>query len=175
MLAMSSSKIALFADSHDRIDHLRQALAEANEKQATHLVHAGDLCAPFIIAELAQGFSGPIHIVFGNNDGDGRLCAQVAAKFDQVTLHGPYFEGDLGGVKVAAIHYPEPALRIAQSEQLDLVVYGHDHIAHHSKYGKSHLINPGELMGRLHPPSWGLFDGSTGVYEWFQLSERVSK
>lgn len=172
---MSNTKIALFADSHDRIDYLRVALEQANEEQATHLIHAGDLCAPFVIAELAQAFSGPIHIVFGNNDGDGRLCAQVASKFEHVTLHGPYFEGQLGGVKVAAIHYPEPALRIAQSGQLDLVVYGHDHIAHHSQHGACHLINPGELMGRLHPPSWGLYQKADDSYKQLQLSTRLSK
>lgn len=159
-----STKIALLSDSHDREDRLQAALTAAVEAGATHLIHAGDLCAPFIIAQIAEAFSGPIHIVFGNNDGDGRLCAQVAAKFDHVTLHGPYFEGELGGVRCAAIHYPEPALRIAQSGQLDLVVYGHDHTAHHSVHGNCHLVNPGEIMGRFGSPSWGLFDGEARRY-----------
>lgn len=172
---MSQARIALFADSHDRLDFLRQALREANEAGATHLIHAGDLCAPFVIAELAQAFSGPIHIVFGNNDGDGRLCAQVAAKFEHVHLHGPYFEGELDGVKVAVIHYPEPALRIAQSGALDLVVYGHDHTPHHSMHGDCHLVNPGELMGRLHAPSWGLFEAASLSYTRTELAERASK
>lgn len=172
---MSHARIAVFADSHDRLDHLHLALLQAREAEATHLVHAGDLCAPFVIAEMAQAFSGPIHIVFGNNDGDGRLCAQVAAKFSQVTLHGPYFEQDLDGTKVAAIHYPEPALRIAQSGMLDLVVYGHDHTPHHSVHQACHLVNPGELMGRLHPPSWGLYEAKTRTYTRMELADRASK
>ena len=32
------------------------------------------------LAQIAEGFPGPIHIVFGNNDGDPRLLMQVAAK-----------------------------------------------------------------------------------------------
>lgn len=162
---MTQPKIALFSDSHDRLDYLRQALQQAVEREATHLIHAGDLCAPFIIAEMADRFPGPINIVFGNNDGDGRLCAQVASKYEQVTLHGPYFESEIEGVRCAAIHYPEPALRIAQSGQLDLVVYGHDHKHHHSRHGKCHLVNPGELMGRLGTPSWGLYDAANDTYE----------
>jgi uncharacterized protein len=166
---MSPARIALFCDSHDRIDYLQEALIQAERRGSTHLIHGGDLCAPFVIGELATRFRGPIHIVFGNNDGDGRLCAQVAAKFDHVTLHGPYFEGSIGGVRCAAIHYPEPALRIAQSGQLDLVLYGHDHKPHYSLHGACHLVNPGELMGRLGPPSWGLFDEESGTYTRYEL------
>lgn len=166
-----SARIALLSDSHDRLDHLERALAEVCREECTHLIHAGDLCAPFVIAELAQQFQGPIHIVFGNNEGDGRLCQQVASKFSHVFLHGPYFEQELGGVRCAAIHYPEPALRIAQSGQLDLVVYGHDHKAHHSVHGACHLVNPGEIMGRLGTPSWGLFEADSRSYSRFLLSQ----
>ena len=162
---MSQARLALIADSHDRLDHLNKALAQIREANCSHLIHAGDLNAPFVIADLAGGFEGPIHIVFGNNEGDGRLCHQVASKFSHVTLQGPYFEAELNGLKVACIHYPEPALRIAQSGHLDVVVYGHDHTPHHSVHGDCHLINPGEIMGRLHEPSWGLFDGTTRSYQ----------
>lgn len=160
----SKPRIALFSDSHDRLDYLGQALQQARDRQATHLIHAGDLCAPFVVAELGKNFSGPIHIVFGNNDGDGRLLMQVASNFGHVSLHGPYFEAELEGVRCAAIHYPEPALRIAQSGELDLVVYGHDHKAHHEVIGNSHLVNPGELMGRFGEPSWGLYDAADKSY-----------
>ena len=158
-------RIALFSDSHDRLDYLAQALEQARVQQATHLIHAGDLCAPFVIAELGKKFSGPVHIVFGNNDGDGRLCAQVASNFGHVSLHGPYFEKELEGVRCAAIHYPEPGLRIAQSGELDLVVYGHDHKAHHQFIGDCLLVNPGELMGRFGEPSWGLYEAADKSYQ----------
>lgn len=166
---MSTARVALLADSHDQLVTLKKALAEIKREDCSHLIHAGDLCAPFVIADLANGFEGPIHIVFGNNEGDGRLCQQVASKFDNVTLHGPYFEMELDGLRCAAIHYPEPALRIAQSGHLDLVVYGHDHTAHHSVHGECHLVNPGEIMGRLGQPSWGLFDSASRTYSRFLL------
>lgn len=162
---MSAPRIALFADTHDRLDNVGKALEAARQQHATHLLHAGDLCAPFVIAEIAKQFAGPIHIVFGNNDGDGRLCAQVASKFHHVKLHGPYAELEIDDTRCALIHYPEPALRIAESGQLDLVLYGHDHKAHHSLVGRCHLVNPGELMGRFGEPSWGLFDCATNTYE----------
>ena len=151
-------KIAILSDSHDNIWNLENALAAVAEEGCEVLLHCGDLIAPFIVAQMAQAFGGPIHIVEGNNDGDGRLQQQVAAGFAHVTLHGPYAELELGGRQVALIHYPEPARRIAQSGVFDLVCYGHDHKQHWEQLGDCLLVNPGEVMGRMGAPSWGVYD-----------------
>ncbi|MBP7964188.1 MAG: metallophosphoesterase family protein, partial [Caldilineaceae bacterium] len=103
------SKIAILSDSHDNIWNLEEALVQVNESGADLLVHLGDLVAPFIVAQLAQAFAGPIHIIQGNNDGDSRLQQQVAANFPHVTLHGIYAELTVDNRKIALIHYPEPA------------------------------------------------------------------
>ncbi len=110
----------------------------------------------------------------GNNDGDGRLIQVVGSNFPNVTHHGIYAELEIGERKIAkrriaAIHYPEPALRIAQSGQFDLVVYGHDHIKHHEMVGSTHFVNPGEIMGKDHAPTWGLYDTETNVFEWVEV------
>jgi len=62
-------KIAIFSDIHDHIWNLEAALGAIQACDA--LLVCGDLCSPFIIDQLANGFPArPIHIVFGNNDGD---------------------------------------------------------------------------------------------------------
>ena len=151
-------RIAILSDSHDNIWILEKALVAVSKKGCDVLLHCGDLVAPFILAQMAQAFDGPIHVVEGNNDGDGRLQQQVAAGFPQITLHGPYAELELGGRRVALIHYPEPARRIAQSGVFDLVCYGHDHQQHWERIGDCLLVNPGEVMGRYGAPSWGLYE-----------------
>ena len=151
-------RIAILSDSHDNIGNLDRALAAATEADCDFLLHCGDLIAPFVVAQMAQAFDGPVHVVEGNNDGDGRLQQQVAAGFPQVTLHGPYAELELGGRQIALIHYPEPARRIAQCGIFDLVCYGHDHQPHSERVGDCLLVNPGEVMGRFGAPSWGLYD-----------------
>lgn len=163
-------KIAILSDSHDNIWNLEKALTAVNASGAEALLHCGDLIAPFIVAQLAQAFSGPVHIIEGNNDGDGRLQQEVAAQFPHVTLHGIYAELELGGRKIALIHYPEPARRIAQSGQFDLVCYGHNHRQNWEEIGNCHLVNPGEVMGRYGAPSWGLYDTSLHRYK-FQAIE----
>jgi putative phosphoesterase len=163
------TKIAIFSDSHDNIWMLEIALKQVQARGADTLLHCGDLCAPFIVKQLAEGFTGPIHLVFGNNDGDGRLIQTVGANFPNVIHHGIYAEQEIGGRKIAAIHYPEPALRIAQSGQFDLVCYGHDHTQHHEIIGPTHFVNPGELMGKDHAPTWGLYDCETNAFEWVEV------
>jgi len=119
-----------------------------------------------MIKHLGEGFDGPIHIIFGNNDGDGRLLAMVASNYEHVTLHGIYAEVECAGRQIALIHYPEPALRIAQSGQFDLVCYGHNHTAKSEQLGHTFLVNPGEVMGMNGAPSWGLYDGASHQFEF---------
>lgn len=163
------TRIAILSDSHDNIWMLEISLKQVQARGADVLLHCGDLCAPFIVKQLAEGFPGPIHLVFGNNDGDGRLIQMVGSQFPNITHHGIYAELEIGGRKVAMIHYPEPALRIAQSGQFDLVCYGHDHTRHHEIMGPTHFANPGEIMGKDHAPTWGLYDGETHTFEWVEI------
>lgn len=159
------SKIAIISDSHDHLHNLSLVLADIKAAGADTLLHCGDLCAPFVVAEIAKEFEGPIHIVEGNNDGDGRLIQQVASGWPQVTLHGIYAEIEVAGVRLALVHYPEPARRIAQSGAFCLVAYGHDHRHYEERAEWGWLVNPGEIMGRFGEVSWGLYDTDDDLYE----------
>jgi uncharacterized protein len=159
------TRIAILSDSHDNIWNLEKALVQVQRMKADVLLHCGDLVAPFVLDQLAQGFAGPIHVVLGNNDGDGRLLHAIASQYSHVNLHGLYVELEMGDRRIALIHYPEPALRIAQSGHFDLVCYGHDHQKYQEQIGRCYLVNPGEIMGRYGEPGWGLYDGESHTYE----------
>jgi uncharacterized protein len=161
--------IAVFSDSHDQIRHLETALDAANAAGATMLLHCGDLCAPFMLDRIGRNFLGQTHVIFGNNDGDGRLLQTIASKYPQITLHGIYAELEFAGRMIAMIHYPEPAQRIAQSGHFDLVVYGHNHIKLVENVTKATgatgiLANPGELLGMNGAPTWGLYDTDAATF-----------
>ncbi len=157
------TKIAILSDSHDQIAHLTRVLESANAAGAEMLLHCGDLCAPFMLNLIGERFAGPVHVVFGNNDGDGRLLQVVAAKHPHITLHGIYAELEIAGRLLALIHYPEPARRIAQSGAFDLVCYGHDHTLLLEPARKGWLLNPGEVLGMKGAASWALYDTQTGA------------
>lgn len=166
------TKIAIISDTHDNFTNLSRALEQIHAAGADMLLHCGDLCAPFMVSRLAQGFAGPIHIVFGNNDGDGRLIQSIASKHPQVTLHGIYAEISNGNRTLAMIHYPEPARRIAASDAFDLVCYGHDHTQHLSAVGRTWLLNAGELMGLRSKPTWATYDTRAHTVEVMEVGER---
>jgi putative phosphoesterase len=139
-------KIAVLSDSHDNIWKLRAAIPHLREAEA--ILHCGDLCAPFMIRELAEPLPDtPIHAVWGNNDGDTFLTARVASSFPNVELHGILAEVEIDGLKIAVNHYPRIAEGLAASGSYDLVCYGHDHQAQDRWVGECLLLNPGELMG----------------------------
>ena len=156
-------KIAVCADIHDNIWALDRALPAM--RQAEQLLFCGDFCSPFTLVQLAEGFPGTIHVVWGNNDGDKGLLVRQAARFPQVVLHGEVARIEVGGVALAAAHYPEAARALAASGQFGVVCYGHDHRAHQERVGFCLLLNPGELMGRYGVCTWALVDPLAGAAE----------
>jgi putative phosphoesterase len=139
-------QIAVISDSHDHVWKLDQAMPHLREADAT--IHCGDLCSPFVVRRLGEGIGAhPIHIVWGNNDGDKLMITRVAKDFPQIVLHGHTAMLELEGVSVAVNHYPELARPLALSGQYDLVCYGHDHTVHEERLGPCLLLNPGEIMG----------------------------
>jgi putative phosphoesterase len=162
-------KIAVLSDIHDQLQHLSAVTRQVGELQAAALLFLGDFCAPFTLAQLAEGFSGPVHVVFGNNDGDQFLICRVAGKHSHVTLHGQLAELELGGRKIALNHYPDISRRLAESGAYDAVFSGHDHQRYVHQIGKTLWANPGEIMGRFGSPSFGLYDTESGQFSHVDL------
>jgi uncharacterized protein len=142
-------KIAILSDIHDNIWNLAVALPGIQEAEV--MICCGDLCSPFIVGLLANGFNDrEIHIVFGNNDGDLYRITDNALKLKNVHLHGAYCEDVFGGRRFAINHYPDIALAIAKSGKHDVVCYGHNHEFKIASERNTLMINPGTIMG-YHP------------------------
>jgi putative phosphoesterase len=168
--------IAILSDIHDNIPKLRAAIDHIRRVDA--LLCGGDLCSPFIVDELAK-FPRQIHVVFGNNDADlFRITQKTAAANrdrppeDAIHLHGEFFEGELGGKKIALIHFEQIGKALVRSGLYDLVVYGHTHqfsVERDPATGAIRGLNPGEIFGLLRPDSESTFvsyDTETGVVRW---------
>jgi putative phosphoesterase len=155
-------KLAILSDVHDNVWKLESLLEKL---QADAMLFCGDFCAPFTLKQIAEGFSGPIHVVFGNNDGDQFLLSRVAATFPHVTLHGQFAELEFDGRQVAATHYPDIGRALARGELYDLVCHGHSHEPVVEQIGKTLRVNPGEVMGRYGSSTYALYDTASGKAE----------
>jgi putative phosphoesterase len=138
-------QLTVISDTHDNIWKLDEALPTLRSADA--VIHCGDLCSPFMIHRLGRGVERPVHIVWGNNEGDRVTISRAVEEYPHLTLHGDLAELELGGLRVAVNHYPQIASRLAGTGEFDLVCYGHDHSAHEEWIGECLLLNPGELMG----------------------------
>ena len=165
-------RIAVISDIHDNVWKLKAALIKIQEQKPEALICCGDLCSPFVIGLMKEGFPKPIHIVFGNNDADLYRITQQAAS-DQVMFYGEFaefkvenerlrprqefidratkvdrfFDSATQGKRIAVNHFNYLAGPIAASGKYDVVFYGHNHQYRHERLGQIDIINPGAIMG----------------------------
>ena len=153
-------EIAVISDIHDNLWALETIMNRV--KECERLFCLGDLCSPFTVTAVAQPFSGTVHLVWGNNDGDRLAIARNADQAGNVVLHGDFGEFELLGRKVALTHYPNLGRALALGQEYDLVCYGHDHQRRAEWVGRTLLLNPGEVMGRFGVRSYAVYVTDTG-------------
>ncbi|MFH1571133.1 MAG: YfcE family phosphodiesterase [Gemmatimonadota bacterium] len=163
--------LGVCSDIHDNIWALDRALPRLAEAEA--VIFCGDFCAPFTLVQLAEGVAAtPVHVVWGNNDGDRWLLTRNAGRFEHVSLHGELAFLELSGLRVGVTHYPEIAEGLVRSGRYDLVCCGHDHSARHEEVSGCVLLNPGEIMGRFGRSTLAYFDTATRRVEEVEVERR---
>lgn len=141
--------IGILSDAHDSIQRVKDALRIFSEQKVDLILFAGDMigsgnCYVF------EGLGIPIKLVYGNNDGDRAGLALEFARIGGEYL-GDFGEIEADGLKIALLHgTEEPLVRAVVASQIyDVVVRGHNHRAESTRYGKTLLVNPGEIWGHL--------------------------
>jgi hypothetical protein len=141
-------KIGVISDSHDNLTNIRKAVEVFSTNGVEALIHGGDFCSPFTLAEFkplsAKGVK--MHAVFGNNDGDRVLLSRRGEGF--CTFTDGSLTVTLGGKRIVVIHYPDLAEDLFRLGAYDLVIYGHDHKIK-VEGGPKKLLNPGTSSGYL--------------------------
>ncbi|GAA4613286.1 metallophosphoesterase [Actinoallomurus liliacearum] len=129
----------------------------AHLRDADLILHAGDVCVPSVLDELA-GYA-PVRVVRGNNDG-----------VDVAEWGAPeVLELELAGLPVGVIHDSGPAkgrLRRMRRRfpEARLVVFGHSHIPLDESGEGLRIFNPGSPTDRRRQPhgTIGLLDIDEG-------------
>jgi putative phosphoesterase len=141
-------KIGVLSDTHDNLANLARAVGMFAERGVEALIHAGDVCSPFVLREFeplaARGVR--MHAVFGNNDGDRVLLVRKGADF--CAFHDGAAILELDGRRIVVTHYPDLAPALLASGMYDLVIHGHDHRVRVEGESRR-LLNPGTCAGYL--------------------------
>jgi hypothetical protein len=140
--------IGIISDTHDNMPQIKKAVDLFNERNAEHVIHAGDFTSPFtfrILKDLKCGFTG----VFGNNDGDKLLLRKIS---EERVFNQPYIF-ELGDRKIVVMHEHHIADALADSGHYDVVIYGHTHKPEIRTVKNTLVINPGEAGSWLYGKS----------------------
>ena len=157
-------KIVLMSDSHDNLPALKKAVTWCNEHKVDHVLHAGDLVAPFVNRAL-KDLDAPYNLLFGNNDGE-RVGLKLLFK---EKIFDPPFALTLDDKRILMLHAPILLDSLIESQKYDLILYGHTHEID-IREGKTLVVNPGELCGWLTgKQTMVLWDTGAGTLELIQI------
>lgn len=135
-------KIAVIADTHDKVDITRAAIQALQDQGALVFFHCGDLLS-LPVLELFAGL--PTYMVFGNNDKQRTLLLKEAA------ARGIQHLGDGGEValerwRVAITHgHLKSEVQKLLRAQPDVLLLGHSHRQRDETREGTWVINPGAL------------------------------
>ncbi|MDQ3051118.1 MAG: YfcE family phosphodiesterase [Bacteroidota bacterium] len=175
-------KSMICSDIHDQVQHLESALMVANTSNCNSVICCGDLCSTFMLNVYNSNCNLPLHLVFGNNDGDRFHMANKSSELNQqrpegqkLHLHGEFLLAEKGHslegipehIAIAVYHYPEMARVIALSGKYNTVCFGHSHKSSIEKVNDTILVNPGSLMGYISGSVMQQVKPSCIIANWF--------
>lgn len=145
--------VGVVSDTHGFFDPRIPPLLEGVE----HILHGGDIGSEAIIHRLGE--IAPVTAVRGNNDREG-----LASMYSEQEVL------ELGGCRILLTHAVKvpkegsPDLARYTSQGVDVVVYGHSHIAFQESCGGVLFFNPGAAGKRRFKvvPSIGLLELQSG-------------
>jgi len=143
-------RLGVLGDSHDNLKMIEKALSILASEKVDAILHTGDIVSPFS-AKLFTRVETPVYFTFGNNDGEKILLKEILSSSKNCKLVWPKASIELEGYKVALLHGEDEEMveSLAASSKYDLVAYGHWHKTVNKRFGKTMLVNPGELCGYL--------------------------
>lgn len=124
-------RIGLISDTHGLLRPEVRAFLQGSD----HIIHAGDICGPEILAQLAQ--LAPLTAVRGNND-HGPWAGELPASR---TLQ-------LGDVRIHVIHDLADLAEDLAGEGVQALVCGHSHKPRVERRGPVLFVNPGSAGPR---------------------------
>jgi putative phosphoesterase len=162
-------KLGILSDTHNDEDSVRDALRVMGANQVEELIHCGDITK----ARTVRMFEGwRVAFVFGNVDRKHDKLTKAVRETRGSHHIGPSYEAEIDGVRVGACHGHDLGLlrEMIEGGRFDLVCHGHTHHRRDEMVGKTRVVNPGALGGKLDESrSVCIYDTETGEARFIDL------
>jgi uncharacterized protein len=151
-------RLGVISDTHGHISYTKAALDVLGRQQVDALLHCGDIGPPQIVGLFAGRET---HFVFGNSDED---LADLRMAINEVGLSCHEYRGEIerDGRRIGFIHGDDAGafMEMVNSQQFDLVCYGHTHQKELHQEGRTWVLNPGAVY-RASPHTVAVVDLET--------------
>jgi putative phosphoesterase len=147
--------LGVISDTHSHVEYTQDAVRVLRAQGVEMALHCGDIGAVSIIPVFRDV---PAHFVLGNVDWNEEEMRDAIAVARQ-TYHGRFGRLVVADRRIAFLHGDDEQLlrQTIVEDEVDLVCYGHTHVAeHHFEKGKL-VVNPGAVW-RSKPPSVAVVD-----------------
>ncbi|KKP57402.1 MAG: Phosphodiesterase, MJ0936 family, partial [Candidatus Moranbacteria bacterium GW2011_GWF1_34_10] len=162
-------KIAIISDVHNNETNLKKVLDYCAREKIKKIICCGDLASDETLDFMADNFNssskGEIFYTFGNMDNEQLREFQYVDVYKNINLFRDFGEIEIERKRVAFVHYPDKARRLAQSGKYDFVFYGHTHKpwtelveARKNQYiFNCTMLNPGNVAGEIYLPTFAVW------------------
>jgi len=173
-------KIAIISDTHDNIPNLKKVLDYCRKNGVEKLIHCGDLAEIETLDYILENFTGNIFWTHGNMDrGHAADYPFSDGKYKSVNIFSKHGEVEIANKKIAFVHFPEYAEKLAREGRFDFVFYGHTHKPWTEKIKSENIngntkecemLNPGNVANQYYPPTFAVYNSLTERFELIRIN-----
>ena len=179
-MGITTMRIGIISDTHDNIPNIEKAINWLNKEKIKTLLHCGDISTYETMEFISRKFSGKIFAVFGNMD----FGKTDGWNFSNVNLFPEVAEIEIDKIKIAIVHEPKVAKKLAESKNYNFVFYGHTHkpwlariplkagSVASGEEKRCILANPGNLAGIFYNPTFAVYDAKSDKLE-LKILEKI--
>lgn len=175
--------VAVISDVHNNEVNLKKVLDYCKSNKIEKIVCCGDLASDETLYFMADNFNPPsggeIFYVFGNMDNGQLQEFKNVESYKNVKLFADFGEAEIDGKKIAFVHFPEVAKRLAETGKYNFVFYGHTHkpwtasVKTSASQGISEcvMLNPGNVAGEYYLPTFATWDTDGDLFQLIKVHD----
>ena len=160
--------IAIISDIHDNLENLKKAIKYILDASCEELVCCGDVTNDETLEYLVKNFSKPIHLVDGNIE---LFNTDLIKKFNNLKYYGSLARLEIDNKQVGVCHEPFKIAKLFERGPLDVIFYGHTHKPWQKNQDSTLIVNPGNVAGVLHAPTFATWDTKANELKLHLINE----